>query len=175
MSPVDSINNISLKRRMSKKDYDKLLSTLPTFNVELYSSYKDMGFSAALINSSIRWYELASYITIEENNDILSKVYLHINDFIIIQEEKYKESYAIVKGIFKHKGNDGNNYAFIVVDWFEDTKKQHSTLHCPIYNLQTEKWRRIFPIHVIDNMKKVHFIRYSDKKWIKNNFYFTAI
>ena len=160
---------------MSKKDYNNLLSTLPNFNVELYLSYKDIGFSAAFINSSIRWYELASYITIEENNDILSKVYLHINDFIIIQEEKYKESYAIVKGIFKHKGNDGNNYAFVVVDWFEDTKKKHSILHCPIYNLQTEKWRQIFPIHVIDNMKKVHFIRYSDKKWIKNNYYFTAI
>ena len=41
---------------MSKKDYDKLLLTLPTFNVELYLLYKDMGFSAALINSSIRWY-----------------------------------------------------------------------------------------------------------------------
>lgn len=123
---------------MSKKDYNNLLSTLPNFNVELYLSYKDIGFSAALINSSIRWYELASYITIEENNNTPSKVYLHINDFIIIQEEKYKESYAIVKGIFKHKGNDGNNYAFIVVDWFEDTKRQHSTLHCPIYNLQTK-------------------------------------
>ena len=84
MSPVDSINNISLKRRMSKKDYDKLLSNLQNLKVELYLSYKDMGFNAALINSSIRWYELASYITIEENNDILSKVYLHINDFIII-------------------------------------------------------------------------------------------
>jgi hypothetical protein len=175
MSPVDSINNISLKRRMSKKDYDKLLSTLPTFNVELYLSYKHMGFSAALINSSIRWYELASYITIKENNDILSKVYLHINDFIIIQEEKYKESYAIVKGIFKHKGNDGNNYAFVVVDWFEDTGREYPLLKCPFYSLQTKNWRHVFPLNILDNVQKVHFIHYSDNRWIKNNFYFTAI
>jgi tmRNA-binding protein len=85
---------------MSKRDYNKLLSTLQNLKIELYLSYKDMGFNAALINSLIRWYELASYTTIEENNDNHSKVYLHLNDFVTIQEEVYKESYAIVKGIF---------------------------------------------------------------------------
>ena len=175
MSPRDSIRNISLKKRMSKKDYDKLLSTLPTFNVELYLSYKDMGFNDALIYSSIRWYELISYTIIEEDSGDPLKVYLHINDFVIIQEEKYKESYAIIKGIFQHKGNNKNNYAFIIVDWFENTEKVHSILKCPYYNLQTKKWRRIFPIHLVYSIQKVHFIRYDDKRWIKNNFYFTAI
>ena len=108
--------------------------------------------SAILINSSIRWYELVSYIIIEEDNNNHSKVYLHLNDFVTIQKEKYKESYAIVKGIFKHKGNDENNYAFVVVDWFENTKKEHPLLKCPFYSLQTRNWRQVFPIHLINNV-----------------------
>ena len=95
---------------MPKKNYDKLLSTLENLSVELYLSYKDIGFNVALkyTSKSSRWYELASYITIDENNGNLSKVYLHLNDFVTIQEEEYKESYAIIKGIFRYKGNDEN-------------------------------------------------------------------
>ena len=137
---------------MSKRDYNKLLSTLQNLKIELYLSYKDMGFNAALINSSIRWYELASYTTIEENSGNHSKVYLHLNDFVTIQEEVYKESYAIVKGIFRHKGNDENNYAFVIVDWFENTEQEHSLLKCPFYHLQTKNWRRIFPINLLYNV-----------------------
>ncbi len=134
-----------------------------------------MGFNAALINSSIRWYELASYTTIKENNGNHSKVYLHLNDFVTIQEEVYKESYAIVKGIFRHKGNDENNYAFVVVDWFKNTEQEHLLLKCPFYHLQTKNWRRIFPINLLYSVQKVYFIHYDNTRWIKNDFYFTAI
>ena len=160
---------------MSKRYYNKLLSTLQNLKIELYLSYKDMGFNAVLINSSIRWYELASYTTIEENNGNHSKVYLHLNDFVTIQEEVYKESYAIVKGIFRHKGNDKNNYAFVIVDWFENTEQEHSLLKCPFYLLQTKNWRRIFPINLLYSIQKIHFIYYNNTRWIKNNFYFIAI
>src|SRR6266540_5563484 len=89
---------------MPKRDYDKLLSTLKKFNVELYLLYKDIGLGdAILVNSSIRWYKLVSYIIIEEDNNNHSKVYLHLNDFITIQEEEYKESYTIIKKIFNIK------------------------------------------------------------------------
>ncbi|CAI2187502.1 16318_t:CDS:2 [Funneliformis geosporum] len=67
---------------MSKRDYDKFYLTLQRLKVELYLSYKDIGFNELIVNSKIRWYELATYI-IEENND-----------------EEFKEFYAIVKGIF---------------------------------------------------------------------------
>ena len=69
---------------MSKRDYNKLLSTLKNLKTELYLSYKDIGFNKALVNDSIRWYELASYITIKEDNNNFSKVYLHINNFVTI-------------------------------------------------------------------------------------------
>ena len=173
---MDFIFNISLKRKMSKKDYNKLCSTLPNLDTELYLSYRDIGFYAALVTlpKKAKWYELASY-TIKEDNGNSLKVYLHLNDFVIIQEEQYKESYAIVKGIFRHKGNDQNNYAFIVVDWFENTGQEHPILKCPFYHLQTKNWRRVFPINLLDSVQKIHFIRYDNTKWIKNVFYFTAI
>ncbi|GET56945.1 hypothetical protein GLOIN_2v1790940 [Rhizophagus irregularis DAOM 181602=DAOM 197198] len=189
ISPVNFISNISLKKRMSKQERDKLLLTLHNFKTELFLSYVNMKFEAALINSSISWYKFASYM-IEEENGILSKVHLHLDDFITIYEEDHEESYAIIKGIFQHKGNNNKYYAFIVVDWFEDTMVEHSVLKCPLYRLQAtgDKWRRIFPITVIDNVQKVHFIHNCNSErcqlpnhdttnriWIKNNFYFTAI
>ncbi|CAB4442476.1 unnamed protein product [Rhizophagus irregularis] len=159
ISPVNFISNISLKKRMPKQERDKLLLTLHNFKTELFLSYVDMKFEAALINSSISWYKFASYM-IEEENGILSKVHLHLDDFITIYEEDHEESYAIIKGIFQHKGNNNKYYAFIVVDWFEDIMVEHSVLKCPLYRLQAtgDKWKRIFPITVIDNVQKVHFI-----------------
>ncbi|CAB4374191.1 unnamed protein product [Rhizophagus irregularis] len=188
-SPVNFISNISLKKRMPKQERDKLLLTLHNFKTELFLSYVDMKFEAALINSSISWYKFASYM-IEEENGILSKVHLHLDDFITIYEEDHEESYAIIKAIFQHKGNNNKYYAFIVVDWFEDIMVEHSVLKCLLYRLQAtgDKWRRIFPITVIDNVQKVHFIHNCNSErcqlpnhdttnriWIKNNFYFTAI
>ncbi|GBC16153.2 hypothetical protein GLOIN_2v1790940 [Rhizophagus irregularis DAOM 181602=DAOM 197198] len=178
-----------IKKKNAKEERDKLLLTLHNFKTELFLSYVDMKFEAALINSSISWYKFASYM-IEEENGILSKVHLHLDDFITIYEEDHEESYAIIKGIFQHKGNNNKYYAFIVVDWFEDTMVEHSVLKCPLYRLQAtgDKWRRIFPITVIDNVQKVHFIHNCNSErcqlpnhdttnriWIKNNFYFTAI
>ncbi|GET58590.1 hypothetical protein GLOIN_2v1790940 [Rhizophagus irregularis DAOM 181602=DAOM 197198] len=187
--PINFISNISLKKRMPKQECDKLLLTLHNFKTELFLSYVDMKFETALINSSISWYKFASYM-IEEENGILSKVHLHLDDFITIYEEDHEESYAIIKGIFQHKGNNNKYYAFIVVDWFEDTMVEHSVLKYPLYRLQAteDKWRCIFPITVIDNVQKVHFIHNCNSErcqlpnhdttnriWIKNNFYFTTI
>ncbi|GET50694.1 hypothetical protein GLOIN_2v1790940 [Rhizophagus irregularis DAOM 181602=DAOM 197198] len=132
ISPVNFISNISLKKKMLKQERDKLLLTLHNFKTELFLSYVDMKFEAALINSSISWYKFASYM-IEEENGILSKVHLHLDDFITIYEEDHEESYAIIKGIFQHKSNNNKYYAFIVVDWFEDTMVEHSVLKCPLY------------------------------------------
>ena len=137
---------------MSKQERDSLLLTLHNFKTELFLSYVDMKFEAALMNVSTSWYKLASY-TFEEESGILSKVYLHLGDFITIYEENHEESYAVIKGIFRHKSNNDKYYAFIVVDWFEDTGAEHSVLKYPLYRLQVigNKWRCIFPITVIDN------------------------
>ncbi|GES90592.1 hypothetical protein GLOIN_2v1848595 [Rhizophagus clarus] len=120
---------------MLKEDQNNFLFTLQHgFKTELFLSYVDMKFEAALINSSTSWYKLASY-TIEEKNSVLSKIHLHLGDIVTIYEEDHEESYVIIKGIFRHKSNNDKYYAFIVVDWFEDTGIEHSLLKCPLYRL----------------------------------------
>lgn len=175
---------------MSKLNRDNLLSNISDLKSELFTSYKDMGSKAALIyfTQSISWYEFASY-TIEEENGTFSQVNLHLNDFITIDDEDFDKSYAIIRGIFKHKGNNEKYYAFIAVDWFEDANQEHPTLRCPLYHLQTmesQRWRSIFPISVISDVQKVHFVHNcnsecqdhynsANRMWVKNNYYFTAI
>lgn len=189
-SPEDFISSISLKKRMSRRERDNLLNNLPNFKVELLESYRDIGLGAALLYSETQsWYEFTSYI-IEELNGTFSKVSLHLNDYITIYEEDFDESYAIIKGFFKNKANNEKYYAFVVVDWFEDTNQNHPILRCPLYRLhaiENQRWRSIFPISAIDNFaQKVHFVHncnlecqdhYNSRNriWIKNNYYFTAM
>ena len=47
--PVNFIFNISLKRKISKKDYNKFHLTLSNLKTELYLSYKDLGSNEALV------------------------------------------------------------------------------------------------------------------------------
>jgi hypothetical protein len=175
---VDFITNIALKKNLSRQDRKNIMKNLPNFKSELHLSFTDIGFQSALVYSQMSWYELATY-TIEESDGIFSKIHLHIGDIITIHEEINGECYAIIKGIFKYKGNDDNYYAFITIDWFENTNRIHNVLKCPLYRIQSiqdMRWRRIFPISIIDRVQKTHFV-YDMKSelWIKNNYYFTAI
>jgi hypothetical protein len=177
-SPVDFITNIILKRLLSQQDRENIMKNLPNFKSELLLSFVDIGLNSALVYSQMGWYELATY-TIEESDGIFSKVHLHIGDIVTIHEENNGECYAIIKGIFKYKGNNGKYYVFITIDWFDDTNRIHNVLKCPLYRIQSiqdMRWRRIFPISIIDRVQKVHFV-YDTKSglWIKNNYYFTAI
>ncbi|GES98387.1 hypothetical protein GLOIN_2v1886362 [Rhizophagus clarus] len=54
---------------------------------------------------------------------VFSKVHLHIGDVVTIHEEDSGECYAIIKGIFKYKGNDDKYYAFITIDWFDNINR----------------------------------------------------
>jgi hypothetical protein len=53
---------------------------------------------------------------------------LHLNDFVTIHEQDHEESYAVIRGIFQHKGNNKKYYVFVVVDWFENTEREHPLL-----------------------------------------------
>ncbi|GES98551.1 hypothetical protein GLOIN_2v1487024 [Rhizophagus clarus] len=177
-SPVDFITNIILKRSLSRQDRENIMKNLPNFKSELLLSFMDIGQKSALIYSQMSWYELATY-TMEESDGVFSKVHLHIGDVVTIHEEDSGECYAIIKGIFKYKGNDDKYYAFITIDWFDNINRIYNVLKCPLFHIQTSqdiRWRRIFPISIIDHVQKVHFV-YDTKidLWIKNNYYFTAI
>ncbi|GES82459.1 hypothetical protein GLOIN_2v1790377 [Rhizophagus clarus] len=177
-SPVDFITNIILKRSLSRQDCENIMKNLPNFKSELLFSFIDIGQKSALIYSQMSWYELAT-CTMEKSDGVFSKVHLHIGDVVTIHEEDSGECYAIIKGIFKYKDNDDKYYAFITIDWFDNINRIHNVLKCPLFRIQTSqdiRWRRIFPILIIDHVQKVHFV--YDMKidlWIKNNYYFTTI
>lgn len=147
-------------------------------------AYIDMEFPAALIHKMVFFYEIATYIC-ENDQGYFVKQQLHVGDVVTIQEEIYSESYAIVEAIFSHQGNNEKLYAFVIVNWFEETSQ--TKLDCPIYQLDWKRWRHIFPISVIDLVNKVHFVHdcigdmckdshdTKNNNYIKNKFYFTAV
>jgi hypothetical protein len=94
----------------------------------------------------------------EDDNGIFMKQKLHVGDVVTIQEEDYGENYAIIEAIFSHRANNDKLYAFVIVNWFEETTQ--TKLDCPIYRLLMDdnNWRRIFPISVIDFTSKIHFV-----------------
>ncbi|PKC00072.1 hypothetical protein RhiirA5_428740 [Rhizophagus irregularis] len=104
--------------------------------INLLLSFMDIGQKSALIYSQMSWYELATY-TMEESDGVFSKVHLHIGDVVTIHEEDSGECYAIIKGIFKYKGNDDKYYAFITIDWFDKFNRIHNVLKCPLFCIQT--------------------------------------
>src|SRR5438046_9729491 len=104
---------------MTKQNRDNLLSSLPKLKTELLDFYKEIGYEAALLHftQSISWYKFASY-TFEELNGTFSKVSLHINDFITINEEDFDEYYAVIRCFFIHLGYIDIYYVFLVVVYF---------------------------------------------------------
>ncbi|GBB96107.1 hypothetical protein RclHR1_26850002 [Rhizophagus clarus] len=178
ISPVDFITNIVLKRSLSQQNHKNIVKSLPNFKSELLLLFIDIGQKSALVYFQMGWYELAIY-TIEESDGVFSKMHLHIGDIVTIHEETNGEYYAIIKEIFKYKGNNKKYYAFIAIDWFDYTDKIHNVLKCPLYRIQSSQdmcWIRIFLLSIIDRVQKIHFI-YDTKSnlWIKNNYYFTAV
>ncbi|GES88254.1 hypothetical protein GLOIN_2v1487024 [Rhizophagus clarus] len=124
-SPVDFITNIILKRSLPSASF-------------IYGHWTKV--SSYIFSNG--WYELATY-TMEESDGVFSKVHLHIGDVVTIHEEDSGECYAIIKGIFKYKGNE--YYAFITIDWFDNINRIHNVLKCPLFRIQTSqdiRWRK---------------------------------
>ena len=175
--------DVRLRQRISLKDMKSFLTySLQdiNFKMELFECYKELNLNSAIISSSLTWYQCISYTT-EDDYGNAENVCLQLGDIVTIQEEEYDESYAILQSIFQHKGNNNRVYIFIIIAWFEYTNQQHSVLECPIYKLDNQqKWRRIFPITVIDKVHKAYFIHNENNTneenyWFKNQFYFTVI
>ncbi|EXX68344.1 hypothetical protein RirG_106050 [Rhizophagus irregularis DAOM 197198w] len=85
---------------MSKQERDKLLLTLHNFKTELFLSYVNMKFEAALINSSINWYKFASYM-IEEENGIFKVACLNLFKILRLVSSKFYYRFIIVSAEFQ--------------------------------------------------------------------------
>ncbi|POG66598.1 hypothetical protein GLOIN_2v1780345 [Rhizophagus irregularis DAOM 181602=DAOM 197198] len=178
-SQSSQFRNIMLRKPISGRNTNIVIDT--TFQIDLSLVYESFGYHTSMINKTFSFYKYASYISGEAQH------HLNIDDVVTIQVANYGESYAVIKGIFKHKSNDGYFYPFIYVNWFEDANKNHDKLDCPIFVLRRDDfYRNIFPLTVIDKVRKVHFVHdcnarckdshdSENKHYLKNDFFFEAI
>lgn len=183
-SQYSQFRNIILKKPVSVRNTNIRIDTV-SFRTDLALAYESFGYRASLINKKCHFYEGASYIQDIHNTEI--RCHLNTGDIVTIQVADYGESFAVIRAIFKHKSNDGYLYPFIYVDWFEDTHKIHDKLDCPIYILRHDDfYRNIFPLTVVENVQKVHFVHdcnsrckdnhnLENKRYLRNDFFFKAI
>jgi hypothetical protein len=184
-SQSSHIRNIKLKRPISARSIIGDTDTT-IFQSDLALAYSSFGHHASLINKSCKFYEYATYI--QDVDYAETKCKLHKNDVVMIQVEDFDKSYAVIKAIFKHKGNDEQYYPFIYVDWFEDIHQNHDKLDCPLFFLcHNNTWRKIFPLPVVGEIQKTHFVHFctaqceknshdpNNNQYLKNDFFFKAI
>jgi hypothetical protein len=159
------------------------------FRSELLLSYQDFGHYSAIIHTKISFYENVTYLA-KNDHGISKKCSLHLEDIVTIDVNGEGESYAKIRAIFSHKYNDGRIYAFIAIDWFEETNQKNELLECPLYKIQSEKnrnWRRIHPLMVANQANKVNFVHnclgdkcvnghdLTNMYYLKNDYFFVAI
>ncbi|CAG8852317.1 3352_t:CDS:1, partial [Gigaspora margarita] len=182
-------------KRLSKNEIQKL--SLPVkfddnlqFTYDIISAYDIyMEKRAALIHRRVEFYKQISYTLLNDDGTFDTYMNLHSGDIVQIQEETGL-SYAIIKGIFTHQNNDGLVYSFIWVDWLRESSILDPILQCQVYEKQTAentRWHRVYPISLIDNLPKVHFVHrchstctstshdFSNNQYVRNEFYYTAI
>ena len=160
------IINIRMRQQLKGADIERLhltnrLDNNVTLRNHLFAAYAEhMKRREYIITRSIKLYKYIRYTVLDSNNEFYAHVKLHIGDVVTIKEEG-GESYAIIKAIFTHKYNDANVYAFIWIDWLKDVERTDSLLRCPIFEKKREsdaRWYRIYPISIINDVPKVHFV-----------------
>jgi hypothetical protein len=195
ISEDTQIINIQVRQQLTRADIRTLqltsrLDNNATLKNDLFIAYGEyMKQFEYIITRYIKLYQYIQYTILDENSEFYAQVKLHIGDVVMIKEED-DELYAIVKMIFTHKYNDGNIYAFIWIDWLKDIKRIDSLLRCPIFEKQKEldiRWYHIYPISVINDISKVHFLHAchsscsadmydtTNIQYFKNNFFYKLV
>ena len=130
-------------------------------NTDLFAAYNHyMDRRQYIRRWSIKHYRYMRYTLLDDNGEFYAHIKLHIGDVIIIKEEE-SESYVIIKVIFTHKYNNDSVYAFVWIDWLKNTERTDGLLRCPIFERQREsdtRWHRIYPISILNEILKVHFV-----------------
>ena len=97
-SPDERISNISLKKRVIRRNIET--SLLLNIQVELKLAYEDFGDNSAILNSTVSFFEYASFVFEREKDDtVLHR--LHIRDIVSINIEN-GDNFAIIRAIFCH-------------------------------------------------------------------------
>jgi hypothetical protein len=126
---------------------------------------------------------------VKNKNGVINKVKIKSGDAIEIEEETTDQpTYATVKSIISHKGNDTNNYLFFYIKWYDKISgSNNNSLGCPRFKLcDNEKWDLIFPISIVDRQQRVHFVHNcttvckigkhdSSNIFYRNNYFFHPV
>ncbi|EXX67154.1 hypothetical protein RirG_116980 [Rhizophagus irregularis DAOM 197198w] len=140
------------EKRISLKNIKEFVKFFPSnshFKTELSISYNEIGLHAALINSSITWYEMASYVT-ENAFGNKEKVCLKLGDVF----EEINQNHVILKcPLFRLlSANDQQWRRIFLITVIDQANKIH------------------FVRNEIDEQEEN-----EESCWIKNEFYFTAV
>jgi hypothetical protein len=168
-----------LNKHISRVKAEEAFPNDANFHRELASVYQDMGYRSTFLESSYRYYKLASFSA--EDDGIHMQYHLHVGEIISISKD-YGESFAILRSIFSHERNN-QRFAFIIINRFEITNQ--TKLGCPVYRLQDT--RMIYPISAVNtNGDTAHFVHYCNDGcscsshefenglYIKNMYFFKA-
>jgi len=127
---------------------------------------------------------------VKNENGTINKIKIKSGDTIEIEEFEHGPAYAIVKSIISHKGNDNNEYQFFYITWYNQISNENNQLHCCKFELCLENkskrdWSTIFPINIVDQQPKVHFVhvcstscnmeKHDSNIYYKNEYFFYPV
>jgi hypothetical protein len=182
------IQNIKLSRKLKKKEIENF--DLEDVCARLPVAYEDLKIKGLLITNKIRFHN-SIYYEVKNENGTISKIKIKSGDAIEIEEFAAGPSYAIVRSIISHKGNDNNEYQFFYITWYNQLKGNDPLLCCSRFELCHENkrnWHTIFPINVVDQQPKIHFVhacstssngcnmgKHDSNIYYKNDYFFHPI
>lgn len=124
----------------------------------------------------------------KNENGAINKIKIKSGDAIEIEEFELGPTYAIVRSIISHKGNDDNDYQFFYITWYNQISNDKNLLCCSKFELcheNKENWNTIFPINILDQRPKVHFVhvcsdscnmgKHNSNIYYKNEYFFHPV
>lgn len=158
MSPYQYIQNVKLSRPLKKaqlKDFN--LNGLRTNLYRAYSESLDM--RGLLLRKQMKFHN-SIYYEVKNENGSINKIKIKSGDAIEIEEAASNNpTYAIVKAVISHRGNNDKDYTFLYIKWYNQISGPDRLLGCPRFELcENEMWQVIFPINIVDQQPKVHFV-----------------
>ncbi|RHZ84169.1 hypothetical protein Glove_85g23 [Diversispora epigaea] len=160
VSPFQHIQNIKVSRQLKKKEIQNF--NLNNILIHLLRAYTNqLKKKGLLTNKKIKFHNFI-YYEVKNENGAINKIKIKSGNVIEIEEETTEKlTYAIVKTIISHKGNDTNNYLFFYIKWYNEIPGSENNLlgGCSQFKLcDNEKWDVIFPINIVDQQQRVHFV-----------------
>ncbi|RHZ81644.1 hypothetical protein Glove_117g403 [Diversispora epigaea] len=153
--------------------------------IKRYNTMED----GLLITNKIRFHNFI-YYEVKNENGTINRIKIKSGDAIEIEEFEHGSTYAIVKSIISHKGNDNNEYQFFYITWYNQISNENNQLRCCKFELCLENknkrdWSTIFPINIVDQQPKVHFVhacstgcnmkKHDSNIYYKNKYFFHPV